>query len=134
MTPNTPEPPPAPSTGADVWPLVVKDMEERNRIGTAKYGTPLRTGNGRKALVDAYQEVLDLAVYLRQEIEESPLVKENARLTRVLAALREENRHHFSRHAHASAIVRHFVDSQQRVMSRHLVEELLAVLEGKPKT
>lgn len=70
MTPNTPEPPPAPSTGADVWPLVVKDMEERNRIGTAKYGTPLRTGNGRKALVDAYQEVLDLAVYLRQEIEE----------------------------------------------------------------
>jgi hypothetical protein len=53
-----------------VWPLVIKDMQERNNIGIAKYGKPLQTNNGRKALIDAYQEVLDLAVYLRQEIEE----------------------------------------------------------------
>ena len=45
-------------------------MEERNRIGTEKYGTPLQSHNGRDALVDAYQEILDAAVYLRQAIEE----------------------------------------------------------------
>ncbi len=45
-------------------------MEERNKIGTEKYGTPLQAHNGRDALVDAYQEILDAAVYLRQAIEE----------------------------------------------------------------
>lgn len=54
----------------DVWPLVIKDMSDRDLLGKAKYGIPLRSHNGRDALVDAYQEVLDLSVYLRQEIEE----------------------------------------------------------------
>ena len=54
----------------DLWPLVIKDMTERDRLGRAKYGTPLRSFNGRDPLVDAYQEALDLSVYLRQEIEE----------------------------------------------------------------
>lgn len=54
----------------DVWPLVIKDMEDRDHLGKTKYGIPLRSHNGRDALVDAYQEVLDLSVYLRQEIEE----------------------------------------------------------------
>jgi hypothetical protein len=35
-----------------------------------RYGTLLQAGNGRDALVDAYQECLDLACYLRQAIEE----------------------------------------------------------------
>lgn len=39
-------------------------------MGRARYGTPLQAGNGRDALVDAYQEALDLCVYLRQAIEE----------------------------------------------------------------
>jgi hypothetical protein len=58
------------SEQADVWPLVIKDMTDRDRLGRAKYGIPLRIRNGRDALVDAYQEVLDLSVYMRQEIEE----------------------------------------------------------------
>lgn len=45
-------------------------MEERERFGILKYGTPVQAGNGRDALVDAYQEALDLCVYLRQAIEE----------------------------------------------------------------
>ena len=45
-------------------------MYERDRVGRARYGMPLRAGNGRDALVDAYQEALDLAVYLRQAVEE----------------------------------------------------------------
>jgi uncharacterized coiled-coil DUF342 family protein len=66
---NTPEPAPT-SGGVEVWPLVIKDMQERAAIGAAKYGVPLTAGNGRRPLVDAYQEALDLSVYLRQAIEE----------------------------------------------------------------
>ncbi len=67
---NEPEPTPVSNERTPVWELVIADMEERNRIGTEKYGTPLQAHNGRDALVDAYQEGLDLVVYLRQEIEE----------------------------------------------------------------
>lgn len=67
---------PAPkSDAADVWPMVVKDMQDRDHLGKVKYGIPLRVHNGRDALVDAYQEVLDLSVYLRQEIEERELLR-----------------------------------------------------------
>ena len=67
---NQDQPPPKQNTGTPIWDLVIADMEERNRIGTEKYGTPLQSHNGRDALVDAYQEILDAAVYLRQAIEE----------------------------------------------------------------
>lgn len=64
-------PQPAPTEGqADVTDLVIRDLVARRAMGTAKYGTPLRTFNGRNALMDAYQEVLDLANYLRQRIAE----------------------------------------------------------------
>jgi hypothetical protein len=64
-------PQPAPTRGQeDVTDLVVRDLLARREMGTAKYGTPLRTFNGRSALMDAYQEVLDLANYLRQRIAE----------------------------------------------------------------
>jgi hypothetical protein len=68
--PATIEQPAPTGKGIDVWPLVIADMHERNAVGTEKYGTPLRTGNGRDPLIDAYQEALDLCVYLRQAIEE----------------------------------------------------------------
>jgi hypothetical protein len=67
---STPEPAPKPNDLPAVWELVKQDMEDRNRFGFEKYGTPLQPHNGRKALRDAYQEALDLAVYLRQEIFE----------------------------------------------------------------
>jgi hypothetical protein len=63
------EPPPKPSTG-DLWKEVIADMEARRDMGVAKYGTPLQTFNGRDPLIDAYQEALDLAVYLKQAIME----------------------------------------------------------------
>ena len=63
---------PAPEFQPDkrIWELVVEDMQARDQVGRQRYGTPLQTFNGRDALVDAYQEALDLAVYLRQQIEE----------------------------------------------------------------
>lgn len=67
---SKPEPPPVANSHPAVWDLVIKDMKDRDESGLAKYGTRLQPHNGRNALVDAYQEVLDLAVYLRQKIYE----------------------------------------------------------------
>lgn len=64
------------SDGRDLWPLVIEDMKDRDRLGKAKYGIGLRPHNGRNALIDAYQEVLDLSVYLRQEIEEQQILSD----------------------------------------------------------
>ena len=64
------QPPPTPNDNSDVWLLVVDDMRARREFGIEKYGTPVQANNGRDVLQDAYEEALDLAVYLRQEIEE----------------------------------------------------------------
>lgn len=66
----TPQPDPRPTAGRPIWELVIEDMQARDQDGRRKYGTPLQARNGRDALVDAYQEALDLCVYLRQAIEE----------------------------------------------------------------
>jgi hypothetical protein len=54
----------------EVLPLVLADLEARVRTGTAEYGEPLTTHNGRNALQDAYEEILDCALYLKQAILE----------------------------------------------------------------
>mgnify|MGYP001605866633 CR=1 FL=1 len=66
---NKPQPPPGVGVG-DITELVIADLMARRRVGIARYGTTLQAWNGRDALIDAYQEVLDLAQYLRQAIEE----------------------------------------------------------------
>lgn len=53
-----------------VWPLVMRDMIDRDQSGREKYGVPLKAHNGRDTLLDAYQEALDLAVYLRTALYE----------------------------------------------------------------
>lgn len=65
---------PTPNSGQDVWLLVIAEMEERRQFGLKKYGQPVRAFNGRDPLVDAYQEALDLCVYLRQAIAERDAV------------------------------------------------------------
>jgi hypothetical protein len=93
-SPNTPEPAPKPSEYTPAWPkvinmvirgftnpqapadiheiagLVVADMRERDEQGAKKYGVHLQAGNGRRHLVDAYQEALDKTVYLQAWIDE----------------------------------------------------------------
>lgn len=56
--------------GVSITSLVMHDLIERTEKGINTYGQALRANNGRSALVDAYQEALDLAMYLRQAIEE----------------------------------------------------------------
>jgi hypothetical protein len=49
---------------------VMVDLAQRRKMGVAKYGTELKANNGRQALIDAYQEALDLCLYLKQAIIE----------------------------------------------------------------
>ena len=67
---NTPEPLPKENNLPAVWDLVIQDMKDRDAMGLKRYGMHLQPFNGRNSLRDAYQEVLDLAVYLRQKIYE----------------------------------------------------------------
>lgn len=64
------QPKPKKNRRKPIWDLVIADMQNRNKIGIETYGTPLQAFNGRDSLWDAYEEILDLAVYLRQTIEE----------------------------------------------------------------
>lgn len=50
--------------------VVLADIRERAETGKRKYGTYLETNNGRDALWDAYQEAIDLVMYLRQKLLE----------------------------------------------------------------
>jgi hypothetical protein len=65
---TTPEPAPTEGHGPSIHDLVVQDVLARKAFGLRKYGVLLRIGDGRRHLVDAYQEALDLAVYMRQEL------------------------------------------------------------------
>jgi len=67
---NQPKPKPDESRQTDVLPHVMGDLFARSKMGEKKYGTVLQAGNGRDALWDAYQEALDLVMYLRQAILE----------------------------------------------------------------
>ena len=64
------QPKPQPNALPAVWGLVMLDMGKRNFVGEKKYNTPLQPFNGRDVLQDAYEEALDLCVYLRQAIYE----------------------------------------------------------------
>ena len=64
------QPDPKPNDKPAIWDLVIEEMYARNELGKLRYGTPLQPHNGRDALLDAYQEALDLVVYLRQAIYE----------------------------------------------------------------
>ena len=86
------QPPPKRNDGQAIWDLViadaedgssvfglitkeakdkiVADMHERKDVGIKRYGVSLQAHNGRDAIIDAYQEALDAAAYLRQAQEE----------------------------------------------------------------
>ena len=87
MTQIVDQPPPIPSDRPSIQSLVRVDLEERERIGVERYGMPLQAHNGRDALVDAYQEAMDLTQYLRQAIEERPREDVDAAVAEVRAEL-----------------------------------------------
>lgn len=46
--------------------LLKEDLNARSEMGREKYGTVLRTKNGRRAIVDMYQELMDAIMYAQQ--------------------------------------------------------------------
>lgn len=82
------EPDPQPSWHPAIQPMVVEELEydgyeelandihERAEMGKQKYGTLLKPFNGRNALNDLYQEVLDAIVYMRQALYEDSYGKQ----------------------------------------------------------
>lgn len=64
------QPLPKPNNHTPVFDLLMADIKARDEYGQRKYGQPLRPHNGRDSLRGAYEEALDLAVYLRQLIYE----------------------------------------------------------------
>ena len=61
-----------------VWPLVMKDMITRNEEGAKKYNRYLQTDCPDNMLQHAYEEALDLAVYLKTELEKQKQVRREA--------------------------------------------------------
>ena len=58
----------------DIAKMVQEDIESRAQLGEKKYGGRLEVGsrnNMISPLQNAYEEVLDLALYLKQELLES---------------------------------------------------------------
>ena len=65
---------PEPSRGEQVVvDVVLADIRERAEAGKKRYGHYLEANNGRSALWDAYQEAIDLVMYLRQALLEEEL-------------------------------------------------------------
>ena len=61
---------PTPNDEPSCHDLVIEDMRERKQHGLNTYDSLLQPYNGRSMTQDAYEEVLDLAVYLRGRLEE----------------------------------------------------------------
>lgn len=61
----------APNPGrVAVLPYVHAAIDARAKMGEQRYGTLLKTGNGRDALMDALQESLDAPFYIMQALLE----------------------------------------------------------------
>jgi hypothetical protein len=81
---STEQPRPKKNQHQPSWGLVLRDLEARgemevisdigarNQAGIQKYGTALQPHNGRDSLQDAYEESMDLVVYLKNAIQELP--------------------------------------------------------------
>lgn len=49
----------------DIQTQVIADIEARRQVGISRYGTALQPHNGRDMLLDAYEEAMDLTIYLK---------------------------------------------------------------------
>jgi hypothetical protein len=54
---------------------IISDLKNRSEIGYKKYGHYLESFNGRNSLQDAYEESLDMCMYLKQSILETKTIK-----------------------------------------------------------
>ncbi len=64
------QPKPIPNNNEPVVDVVMRDLQKRKELGIERYGVALQPRNGRDALLDAYEESLDMTIYLKQAILE----------------------------------------------------------------
>lgn len=64
------QPLPIPNNGESIHDLVIVDVLRRKELGTKRYGVHLQAFNGRNALLDLYEELLDAAMYTKQRLLE----------------------------------------------------------------
>lgn len=57
-------------SGNPILGMVLADLTSRALEGKLKYGEPLLANNGRDALQDLYEELLDAAMYIKQAMVE----------------------------------------------------------------
>lgn len=75
MTEHVEQPLPIPNDQESVHDRVAAAIMARKAVGIERYGIGLQPFNGRDALRDANEEILDLAAYFQQLIDEqSPVV------------------------------------------------------------
>lgn len=75
-------------SGKPIYEMVINDIKERAETGREKYGEPLKANNGRKPLVDMYQEMLDGVQYLKQHLVE----EEETMITQMYRQLEESGK------------------------------------------
>jgi len=71
------QPLPVPNDNPSVQDAVIADMEARKVLGLSRYGTLLQPLNGRDALRDLYEELLDAAMYAKQCLMERDALCDN---------------------------------------------------------
>lgn len=67
---SRPQPDPIPNKGIPIGVLVMDDITLRMKRGMETYGTYLQAHNGRNALQDLYEELLDACCYIKQALIE----------------------------------------------------------------
>jgi hypothetical protein len=55
-------------TAPNMQDLVIQDLKERLEVGIKRYGQGLKAFNGRDSQRDLYEEILDAACYLKQDM------------------------------------------------------------------
>ena len=58
----------------DVQQAVIADINARRELGIKRYGQALQPNNGRDGLQDAYEEAIDLCMYLKQVLLERSML------------------------------------------------------------
>ena len=70
---------------------IAQDIMARKQMGMEKYGIPLQPSNGRNAVMDCYQELLDAANYMRQYMYEESIDGESSNYNHYLWLTKYQN-------------------------------------------
>jgi hypothetical protein len=126
LVPKT-QPLPTPGEG-DIMLALETRVRQRREKGIAMYGRSLQAFNGRRALVDALEEAVDLAAYLEQELHERAKLE-----ARVAGAAQSHATHVASGNLEAGCVeCFHFLRAQLGGQYAQLAGAFQKLWEAKP--